>query len=335
MTDSVNSTPSTTSAAGTGATGGATSPFDASQWCEVPGFDFTDITYHRHIGTERKDGIVRIAFDRPEVRNAFRPHTVDELYRALDHARRTPDVGTILLTGNGPSPKDGGWAFCSGGDQRIRGRSGYQYATSHDGDVQAATAEHVDEARVKAEGGRLHILEVQRLIRTMPKVVIAVVNGWAAGGGHSLHVVCDLTLASREHARFKQTDADVGSFDAGYGSAYLAKQVGQKFAREIFFLGRSYDAETMHRMGAVNEVADHAELEKVAIEWARAINTKSPTAQRMLKFAFNLTDDGLMGQQVFAGEATRLAYMTDEAVEGRDSFLEKREPNWDEFPYYY
>lgn len=313
----------------------STNPFKPEQWKPMPGFDFTDITYHRHVGTERADGIVRIAFDRPEVRNAFRPHTVDELYRALDHARRTPDVGTILLTGNGPSPKDSGWAFCSGGDQRIRGRSGYQYATEHDGNVEAAGADGVDEARVKAEGGRLHILEVQRLIRTMPKVVIAVVNGWAAGGGHSLHVVCDLTLASREHGKFKQTDADVGSFDAGYGSAYLAKQVGQKFAREIFFLGRTYDAETMHRMGAVNEVADHADLEDVAVEWARAINSKSPTAQRMLKFAFNLTDDGLMGQQVFAGEATRLAYMTDEAVEGRDSFLEKRPPRWEEFPYYY
>ena len=313
----------------------STNPFKPEQWKPVSGFDFTDITYHRHVGTERADGIVRIAFDRPEVRNAFRPHTVDELYRALDHARRTPDVGTILLTGNGPSPKDGGWAFCSGGDQRIRGRSGYQYATEHDGNVEAAGADGVDEARVKAEGGRLHILEVQRLIRTMPKVVIAVVNGWAAGGGHSLHVVCDLTLASREHGKFKQTDADVGSFDAGYGSAYLAKQVGQKFAREIFFLGRTYDAETMHRMGAVNEVADHADLEDVAVEWARATNSKSPTAQRMLKFAFNLTDDGLMGQQVFAGEATRLAYMTDEAVEGRDSFLEKRPPRWEEFPYYY
>jgi naphthoate synthase len=310
-------------------------PFDPSQWREVPGFDFDDITYHRHAGAGRENGIVRIAFDRPEVRNAFRPHTVDELYRALDHARRSPDVGTVLLTGNGPSPKDGGWAFCSGGDQRIRGRSGYQYATEHDGDVAAATADTVDEARVKVEGGRLHILEVQRLIRTMPKVVIAVVNGWAAGGGHSLHVVCDLTIASREHGMFKQTDADVGSFDAGYGSAYLAKQVGQKYAREIFFLGRSYSAERMMQMGAVNEVADHAELENTAVEWARAINGKSPTAQRMLKFAFNLADDGLMGQQVFAGEATRLAYMTDEAVEGRDSFLEKRAPRWDEFPYYY
>ncbi|GAA2064597.1 1,4-dihydroxy-2-naphthoyl-CoA synthase [Williamsia deligens] len=299
------------------------------QWAPIAGFEgLTDITYHRHTGSGRENGIVRVAFDRPEVRNAFRPHTVDELYSVLDHARRTPDVGTVLLTGNGPSPRDGGWAFCSGGDQRIRGRSGYQYAGGE-------TTETVDTARVKAEGGRLHILEVQRLIRTMPKVVIAVVGGWAAGGGHSLHVVCDLTIASRQHARFKQTDADVGSFDAGYGSAYLAKQVGQKFAREIFFLGRSYDAEAMQRMGAVNEVVDHAELENTAVEWARAINGKSPTAQRMLKFAFNLTDDGLMGQQVFAGEATRLAYMTDEAVEGRDAFLEKRAPDWDDFPYYY
>ncbi|WP_288832983.1 1,4-dihydroxy-2-naphthoyl-CoA synthase [uncultured Corynebacterium sp.] len=301
-------------------------PFDPTQWDEVAGFDFTDITYHRHNGGGRANGIVRIAFDRPEVRNAFRPHTVDELYRALDDARRDPSVGTVLLTGNGPSAKDGGWAFCSGGDQRIRGRSGYQYVTD---------SGEVDEARVKAEGGRLHILEVQRLIRTMPKVVIAVVNGWAAGGGHSLHVVCDLTIASRQEARFKQTDADVGSFDAGYGSAYLAKMVGQKFAREIFFLGRTYGAEEMQRMGAVNIVADHASLEEEAIAAAREINTKSPTAQRMLKFAFNLTDDGLMGQQVFAGEATRLAYMTDEAVEGRDSFLEKRDPDWEAFPYYY
>src|SRR6476660_7750006 len=298
--------------------------FEPSAWRRVDGFDFADISYHRAVA----HGTVRIAFDRPEVRNAFRPSTVDELYRALDHARMTPDVGCVLLTGNGPSPRDGGWAFCSGGDQRIRGRTGYQYATGE-------TAETVDEARVKAAGGRLHILEVQRLIRTMPKVVVAVVNGWAAGGGHSLHVVCDLTIASREHAQFKQTDADVGSFDGGYGSAYLAKMVGPKNAREIFFLGRTYPAEDMHRMGAVNIVADHASLETVALEVAAEVNGKSPTAQRMLKFAFNLTDDGLMGQQVFAGEATRLAYMTDEAVEGRDSFLEKRDPDWSPFPWYF
>ncbi|OLR90717.1 1,4-dihydroxy-2-naphthoyl-CoA synthase [Actinokineospora bangkokensis] len=294
--------------------------FDPAQWTEVPGFDFTDITYHRATDV----GAVRIAFDRPEVRNAFRPHTVDELYRALDHARMSSDVGCVLLTGNGPSPRDGGWAFCSGGDQRIRGRTGYQYASGE-------TAETVDPARA----GRLHILEVQRLIRFMPKVVIAVVPGWAAGGGHSLHVTCDLTLASAEHARFKQTDADVGSFDGGFGSAYLARQVGQKFAREIFFLGRTYTAEDMVAMGAVNQAVPHAELEATAVQWAREVCGKSPTAQRMLKFAFNAIDDGLVGQQVFAGETTRLAYMTDEAVEGRDSFLEKRDPDWSRFPYYY
>lgn len=294
--------------------------FDPTAWQVVEGFDFTDITYHRAVAT----GAVRIAFDRPDVRNAFRPHGVDELYRALDHARMTPDVGTVLLTGNGPSPKDGGWAFCSGGDQRIRGRTGYQYASGE-------SAETVDPARA----GRLHILECQRLIRFMPKVVIAVVPGWAAGGGHSLHVTCDLTIASAEHARFKQTDADVGSFDGGYGSAYLARQVGQKFAREIFFLGRTYTAEDMHRMGAVNAVVPHADLEKTALEWATEINGKSPTAQRMLKYAFNMIDDGLVGQQLFAGETTRLAYMTDEAVEGRDAFLEKRPPDWSPFPYYY
>ena len=299
---------------------GVSETFEPDAWEVVPGLDFTDITYHR----ARSTGAVRIAFDRPEIRNAFRPHTVDELYRALDHARMSSDVGCVILTGNGPSPRDGGWAFCSGGDQRIRGRSGYQYATGE-------TADTVDPAR----SGRLHILEVQRLIRFMPKVVICVVPGWAAGGGHSLHVVCDLTLASREHARFKQTDADVASFDGGYGSAYLAKMVGQKFAREIFFLGREYTAEQMHHMGAVNEVVDHARLEAVALEWGEAICAKSPTAQRMLKFAFNLVDDGLVGQQVFAGEATRLAYGTDEGAEGRDAFLEKRPPDWSPFPYHF
>ena len=297
-----------------------TSPFVPDQWVKVDGFDFTDLTYHRAVSAP----VVRIAFDRPEVRNAFRPHTVDELYRALDHARRSADVGAVLLTGNGPSPKDGGWAFCSGGDQRIRGRSGYTYAEDEAPAV-------VD----PAAAGRLHILEVQRLIRFMPKVVIALVNGWAAGGGHSLHVVCDLTLASEEQARFKQTDADVGSFDAGFGSAYLARQVGQKFAREIFFLGEVYTAADAYRMGMVNRVVPHAELETVGLEWGAKICSKSPTAQRMLKFAFNAIDDGLIGQQVFAGETTRLAYMTDEAVEGRDAFLQKRDPDWSPFPYYY
>jgi len=292
--------------------------FDSAAWDEVPGFSFSDITYHR----AKAHGTVRIAFNRPEVRNAFRPKTVDELYTALDHARMSTDVGCVLLTGNGPSPRDGGWAFCSGGDQRIRGKDGYKYA---EGD----SAESIDVGRA----GRLHILEVQRLIRFMPKIVVCVVPGWAAGGGHSLHVVCDLTLASREHASFKQTDADVASFDGGYGSAYLARQVGQKFAREIFFLGREYSADEAHRMGMVNDVVTHADLEKVALQWAADINGKSPTAQRMLKFAFNLIDDGLVGQQVFAGEATRLAYGTDEAVEGRNSFLEKRDPDWSTFPW--
>ena len=294
--------------------------FDASQWNEIPQFHFTDITYHR----AKDHGTVRIAFNRPEVRNAFRPHTVDELFTALDHARQTSDVGCVLLTGNGPSPKDGGWAFCSGGDQRIRGKDGYQYVEGND------IAD-----RDPARTGRLHILEVQRLIRFMPKVVICVVPGWAAGGGHSLHVVADLTIASQEHARFKQTDADVASFDGGYGSAYLARQTGQKFAREIFFLGREYSADDAHRMGMVNAVVPHHELESTALQWAKEVNEKSPTAQRMLKFSFNLIDDGLVGQQIFAGEATRLAYMTDEAQEGRDSFLEKRDADWSCFPWYY
>lgn len=286
--------------------------FDAEVWREVPGFDdLADITYHLDV-TGR---IARVAFDRPEVRNAFRPQTVDELARALDDARQNPRVGVVLLTGNGPSPKDGGWAFCSGGDQRIRGKAGYEYAPG--------------------SAGRLHILEVQRLIRFMPKVVIALVPGWAAGGGHSLHVVCDLTIASREHGRFKQTDADVGSFDAGYGSAYFARQVGQKFAREVFFLAEEYDAQRAYEMGAINAVVPHDELERTGLAWAETILGKSPTAIRMLKFAMNAVDDGMVGQQVFAGEATRLAYGTDEAAEGRDAFLEKREPDWAPYPWHY
>jgi len=305
--------------------------FDPTRWRVVTGFEgLTDVTYHRAVerdadgAVERELPTVRIAFDRPEVRNAFRPGTVDELYRALDHARMTPDVATVLLTGNGPSPRDGGHSFCSGGDQRIRGRDGYRYA-------QGETRETIDPARA----GRLHILEVQRLIRIMPKVVIAVVNGWAAGGGHSLHVVADLTIASAQHGRFKQTDATVGSFDAGYGSALLARQIGQKKAREIFFLAREYSAQDMVEMGAVNEAVGHAELEEVALAYAADIARQSPQAIRMLKFAFNLADDGLAGQQVFAGEVTRLAYMTDEAVEGKEAFLEKRAPDWSSFPYYF
>ncbi|TYP87242.1 1,4-dihydroxy-2-naphthoyl-CoA synthase [Blastococcus xanthinilyticus] len=294
--------------------------FDSSAWRPVEGFDFGDITYHRAVDA----GVVRIAFDRPEVRNAFRPQTVDELITALEHARLSTDVGCVVLTGNGPSPKDGGWAFCSGGDQRVRGKYGYE----HDKGTAAGGG---------AGGGglgRLHVLEAQRLIRFMPKVVLCVVPGWAAGGGHSLHVVSDLTLASAEHARFKQTDADVGSFDGGFGSAYLARQVGQKFAREIFFLGEEYTAADAHTMGMVNRVVPHAELEATALEWGKKIVAKSPTAQRMLKYSFNLIDDGLVGQQIFAGETTRLAYMAEEAVEGRDAFLEKRDPDFTRFPWH-
>ena len=339
--------------------------FDPHAWREVEGFkDLVDVTYHR--GCERDASgawlrdlpVVRVAINRPEVRNAFRPLTVDELYRTLDHARMSGDVGAVILTGNGPSPRDGGWAFSSGGDQRIRGRDGYRYEVdgsvsgdgapsvspsgaaggghvgttgySHEADVAAARA-RVDAARA----GRLHILEVQRLIRTMPKVVIAAVSGWAAGGGHSLNVVCDLSVASLEHARFMQTDANVGSFDAGYGSALLARQVGDKRAREIFFLAREYSAQDAATWGVVNEAVPHEELERTALAWAKIVASKSPQAIRMLKLAFNLADDGLAGQQVFAGEATRLAYMTDEAVEGRDAFLERRTPDWSPFPYYF
>ena len=294
--------------------------FNEHLWTKVGGFDFEDITYHK----AKDQGTVRIAFNRPEVRNAFRPATVDELYRALDHARMSTDIGCVLLTGNGPSSKDGGWAFCSGGDQRIRDKDGYKYA---DGE----SSESIDTSKV----GRLHILEVQRLIRSMPKPVIAVVNGWAVGGGHSLHVTCDLTIASEEFAKFKQTDTDVASFDGGFGSAYLSRQVGQKFAREIFFLANEYSAHEAKEMGMVNLVVPHEDLEDAALDWAEKINGKSPTSNRMAKFALNLIDDGLVGQQIFSGEATRLAYMTDEAQEGRDAFLEKRDPDWSQYPYHF
>ncbi|MGL5810678.1 MAG: 1,4-dihydroxy-2-naphthoyl-CoA synthase [Nocardioides sp.] len=306
---------------------GVSETFDPEAWDKVAGFEeLTDVTYHR----AKAHGTVRVAFDRPDVLNAFRPHTVDELLAVLEHARTSADVGCVLITGNGPGAKHGKRAFCSGGDQRIRGRAGYEYDDSAGG-ARTDRRTPADRARL----GRLHILECQRLIRFMPKVVVALVNGWAAGGGHSLHVVCDLTLASAEHARFKQTDADVGSFDGGFGSAYLARQVGQKFAREIFFLGEEYDAQDAHRMGMVNRVVPHETLEAAGLEWGAKINGKSPTAQRMLKYAFNLIDDGLVGQQLFAGEATRLAYMTDEAAEGRDQFLQKRDPDWSAYPWYY
>ena len=299
--------------------------FDPERWEAVGDADaFSDVTYHRAVDAP----VVRVAFDRPKVRNAFRPRTVDELHAALDHARQQPDVGCVLLTGNGPSPKDGGWAFSAGGDQSIRGESGYEYRGDADADAESDDAD-------TPSVGRLHILEVQRLIRFMPKPVVAVVPGWAVGGGHSLHVVCDLTLASEEHGKFKQTDADVASFDGGFGSAYLAHQVGHKKAREIFFLGKTYDAEEAAEMGMVNEAVPHDELEETALSWAETMTSKSPTAIRMLKYAFNLDTDGMVGQQVFAGEATRLAYMTDEASEGRDAFLEGRDPDFSDYPWHY
>jgi naphthoate synthase len=296
---------------------------DADRWRPVEGFDGEDVTYHR----ARNVGAVRIAFDRPAVRNAFRPETVDELAAALDHAKRQTDVGCVLLTGNGPSPEDGGWAFSAGGDQSSRGEAGYEYA---DGDDVAAEGTPED-----ADAPRLHVLEVQRQIRFMPKPVVAVVPGWAVGGGHSLHVVCDLTIASEEHAKFKQTDPDVTSFDGGFGSAYLTRLVGQKKAREIFFLGKTYDAEEAADMGMVNEVVTHEDLEDRALEMAATIDAKSPTSIRMLKYAMNAPEDGMVGQQVFSGEATRLAYTTDEAKEGREAFNEGREPDFSDFDWHY
>lgn len=273
------------------------------QWKTIK--EYQDITF------KYCNGVARIAFNRPEVRNAFRPETVDELLEALVICHESQEIGVVLISGEGPSKKDGGWAFCSGGDQRVRSKRGYQ---GGDG------------------VNKFNILDVQRRIRFMNKVVIAVVPGWAVGGGHSLHVVCDLTLASKEHAIFKQTDVNVASVDGGFGSAYLARQVGQKRAREIFFLGRSYSAQEAYDMGMVNAVIPHDELEQTAYEWAQEILTKSPTATKMAKFAFNLIDDGLVGQQVYAGEATRLIYGTDEAEEGRNAFLEKRKPDFDQFP---
>ena len=273
------------------------------QWKTIK--EYEDITF------KMADGVARIAFNRPEVRNAFRPKTVDELLDALVTCHESQDVGVVLISGEGPSPKDGGWAFCSGGDQRVRAKRGYK---GLDG------------------VNKFNILDVQRQIRFMNKVVIAVVPGWAVGGGHSLHVVCDMTLASKEHAIFKQTDADVASFDGGFGSAYLARQVGQKRAREIFFLGRDYSAQEAYEMGMVNKVVPHKKLEQTAYDWAQEIMMKSPTAIKMIKFGFNLIDDGLVGQQIYAGEATRLAYGTEEAEEGKNAFLEKRKPDFKKYP---
>ena len=261
---------------------------------------YTDIRYER-----TDDGIAKITINRPEVRNAFRPETVAELIDAFDHARDDMTTGVVLLTG------EGDLAFCSGGDQRVRGHGGYVGETD----------------RVP----RLNILDVQKQIKYLPKPVIAVVAGYAIGGGHVLHLVCDLTIAA-DNARFGQTGPRVGSFDAGYGAAYLARVVGHKKAREIWYLCRQYDAQQALDMGLVNTVVPLRELHAEAITWAREILAKSPTAIRFLKASFNVDTDGQAGLQQLAGDATLLYYLTEEAKEGKDAFLEKRAPDWSKFP---
>lgn len=271
-------------------------------WQEVEGFE--DITYHKG------DGIARIAFNRPEVRNAFRPKTIDEMTQAVLDAWQDSSVGVVLLAGNGPSPKDGVYAFCAGGDQSVRGQAGYV------GDDGVA---------------RLNVLQLQRYLRTMPKPVIALVAGYAIGGGHVLHVICDLTLAA-ENAVFGQTGPKVGSFDAGLGSSYLASIVGQKKAREIWYLCRQYGAQEALEMGLVNKVVPLEQLEEEGVAWAREILEKSPIAIRFVKAGFNADLDGQTGLQVLAGDATMLYYMTEEGTEGKEAFLEKRKPDFGKFP---
>jgi naphthoate synthase len=264
--------------------------------------DFTDVAY----ATADLEGgrVARITITRPEVRNAFRPRTLFELRDAFELARDDPTVGVVILTGEGPE------AFCSGGDQRIRGDDGY----------------------VGDDGiGRLNVLDLQVQIRRLPKPVVAMVAGYAIGGGHVLHVVCDLTIAA-DNARFGQTGPKVGSFDGGYGSGLLARIVGQKKAREIWYLCDQYDADAAERMGLVNAVVPLAELEIVTVEWCRRMLRHSPLALRMLKASMNAADDGLAGIQQLAGDATLLYYMTEEAQEGKRAFLEKRTPGFDRFP---
>jgi naphthoate synthase len=266
--------------------------------------EYTDITYHK------ADGMARIAFNRPEVRNAFRPLTIDEMIDAFRHVWMDQEVGVVLLTGNGPA-SDGKYAFCAGGDQTVRGHAGY-----------------VDDAGV----ARLNVLELQRIIRTMPKPVIALVAGYAIGGGHVLHVICDLTIAA-DNAIFGQTGPIVGSFDGGFGSNYLAAIVGQKKAREIWYLCRQYNAEEAEKMGLVNTVVPLDQLEAEGVQWAREILDKSPIAIRMLKAGLNADLDGQTGLQVLAGDATMLFYMTEEGKEGRNAFVEKRDPDFRQYPW--
>ncbi|WP_374688302.1 1,4-dihydroxy-2-naphthoyl-CoA synthase [Promineifilum sp.] len=266
--------------------------------------EYSDITYHK------ADGMARIAFNRPESRNAFRPLTIDEMIDAFRHVWMDQEVGVILLTGNGPA-QDGKYAFCSGGDQRVRGHAGYI------GDDGVA---------------RLNVLELQRIIRTMPKPVIALVPGYAVGGGHVLHVICDLTIAA-DNAIFGQTGPKVGSFDGGFGASYLASIVGQKKAREIWYLCRQYNAAEALEMGLVNKVVPIDQLEAEGVAWAQEILAKSPIAIRFLKAGFNAELDGQTGLQVFAGDATMLYYMTEEGKEGKEAFLERRKPEFQKYPW--
>ena len=271
-------------------------------WQEVA--EFEDITFHK------AEGIARIAFDRPDIRNAFRPNTIDEMTQAFLNSWHDSDVGVIWITANGPSSKDGIWSFCAGGDQSVRGHAGYV------GDDGVA---------------RLNVLQLQRYIRNCPKPVIAVVPGFAIGGGHVLHVCCDLTISS-DNAIYGQTGPIVGSFDAGYGSSYLASHIGQKKAREIWFLCRQYSADDAEKMGMVNTVVPLKDLEAEAVQWSREILTKSPIALRFVKAGLNAELDGQTGVQVMAGDATMLYYMTEEGSEGKNAFLEKRKPDFSKFP---
>lgn len=275
---------------------------DRPEWKTVK--EYEDITYHTC------DGVARIAFNRPEVRNAFRPETLFEMQEAFRHAGNEPSIGVVLLTGNGPA-KDGKWAFCSGGDQRVRGDAGY----------------------VGGDGiPRLNVLELQRYIRSMPKPVIALVPGYAIGGGHVLHVICDLTIAA-DNAVFGQTGPIVGSFDGGFGASYLSRIIGQKKAREIWYLCRQYGAAEALEMGLVNHVVPLEELEMEGWRWAQEILQKSPLAIRLLKSAFNADVDGQAGLQELAGNATLLFYMTEQGQEGRNAYVEKRKPDFRKYPW--
>jgi len=272
--------------------------------------DWQDVKPYDDIIYQKADGIAKITINRPHKRNAFRPKTIVELYETFSNAREDSRIGVVLLTGAGPHT-DGKYAFCSGGDQSVRGHGGY-----------------VDEGGVP----RLNVLDLQRLIRSMPKVVIALVAGYAIGGGHVLHVVCDLTIAA-ENAVFGQTGPKVGSFDGGFGASYLSRMVGQKKAREIWYLCRQYSAQDALDMGMVNCVVPLDQLEAEGVQWAQEILQKSPIAIRCLKAAFNADCDGQVGLQELAGNATLLYYMTEEGSEGRQAFLEKREPDFRQYPW--